>query len=49
MKSFTVHNIDDNLVNKITEKAHSQGMSINKTIKMLLQEAVGLIPPKKKS
>lgn len=46
MKSITVHNMDDNLVQKISEKARQKGLSLNKTIKNLLQEALGLQPKK---
>ncbi len=42
MKSMTIHGLDDALDNLIREKAKIQGMSLNKTIKYLLEESLGL-------
>jgi len=47
MKSITVHGMDKQLDQKIREKADEQGTSLNKTIKGLLQKALGIIPQKK--
>ena len=44
MKSITIHNLDDPLDTLIREKAKSQGLSLNKTIKKLLAESLGLHP-----
>jgi len=42
MKSITIHGLDDPLDARIREKACQQGMSLNKTIKKLLAESLGL-------
>ena len=42
MKSITIHNLDDELDKEIREKAKNQGTSLNKTIKRLLEKALGL-------
>ena len=41
MKSITIHNLDETLENLIKERAKKQGKSLNKTIKALLNEALG--------
>lgn len=46
MKSITIHNLDDPLNALIREKAKSDGLSLNNTIKKLLAEALGLAPKK---
>ena len=40
MKSISIHGLDDTLDIMIKEKARKQGLSINKTIKKLLEEAL---------
>lgn len=45
MKSITIHGLDDELDKEIREKAKTQGMSLNKTIKKLLKKALGLRSP----
>ena len=42
MKSITIHNLDDPLDTLIREKAKTEGLSLNRTIKKLLAEALGL-------
>lgn len=42
MKSITIHGLDDPLNSLIREKARKQGLSLNKTIKKLLAETLGL-------
>ena len=44
MKSITIHNIDDPLTELIKSKAKSEGLSVNKTVKKLLEEALGVKP-----
>jgi plasmid stability protein len=44
VKSITIHNLDDSLEAMIEEKAREQGLSLNKTVKMLLSRALGLEP-----
>ncbi len=44
MKSISIHGLDDTLDGMIKEKALKQGLSINKTIKKLLEEALGIRP-----
>jgi hypothetical protein len=48
MKSITIHGLDDVLDKRIREKAKSQGLSLNKTIKKLLEKSLGLNQKKKK-
>ena len=42
MKSITIHNLEDSLDSLIREKAKKQGLSLNKTIQLLLKKALGL-------
>ncbi len=42
MKSITIHNLDDELDARIREKAAREGLSLNKTLKKLLCEALGI-------
>lgn len=50
MKSMTIHNIDGELVKLIENKAQAEGLSINKTIKKLLETALGVkLTPEKKN
>ena len=42
MKSITIHGLDDRLSHKISEAAKREGQSLNKTIKSLLEQALGL-------
>lgn len=41
MKSITIHGLDDYLDQKIKEKAENEGISINKAIKKVLEDAFG--------
>ena len=41
MKSITIHNLDDSLDSLIREKARKSGLSLNKTIQLLLRKALG--------
>ena len=43
MKSITIHGLEDELDKGIRSKAEKEGRSLNKTIKQLLKEALGLI------
>ena len=43
MKSITIHGLDEGLEAMIEEKARQEGLSLNKTVKMLLREALGLV------
>lgn len=42
MKSMTIHNIDDNLMEVLSSLARRNGKSINATIKQLLADTLGL-------
>jgi len=42
MKSITIHGLDGPLDTLIREKARKQQLSLNKTIKLLLEESLGL-------
>ena len=44
MKSITIHGLDDPLDGLIREKAKSEGISLNKTIKKMLEESLGVKP-----
>ncbi len=44
MKSITIHNLDDQLEKKLTEKAKHEHLSLNKTIQTLLRSSLGLDP-----
>ena len=42
MKSITIHGLDGKLYEQIKEKAKRQGLSLNKTIKNLLEKSLGI-------
>jgi len=42
MKSITIHALDDDTAELIRKKAEEEGISLNKTIKRLLRQALGL-------
>ena len=42
MKSITIHALDDDTAELIKKKAEEEGISLNKTIKRLLRQALGL-------
>lgn len=42
MKSITIHGLDDPLDKLIREKARLYGLSLNKTIKKLLRDSLGI-------
>jgi hypothetical protein len=44
MKSITIHGVDGPLAELIKAKAQLEGLSINKTIKKVLEEAFGIKP-----
>ena len=44
MKSITIHGVDKQLTDLIKSKAESEGLSINKTIKKLLETSLGVKP-----
>ena len=44
MKSITIHGIDDPLAELLKSKAQTEGLSINKTVKKLLEESLGVKP-----
>ena len=44
MKSVTIHGIDDPLAELLKSKAQTEGLSINKTVKKLLEESLGVKP-----
>ena len=47
MKSISIHGLDDKLDKRIKQKANKEGLSLNKTIKKLLEEALGINKKKK--
>lgn len=44
MTSLSIHGLDQRLALKIKEKATTSGMSINRTVKSLLEQALGIRP-----
>ena len=42
MKSITVHGLEDKIYKKIRDLARKRGMSLNRTIKKLLEKALGI-------
>ena len=42
MKSISVHGIDEEMEKKIGERANSEGKSVNKIVKELIANALGL-------
>lgn len=42
MKSITIHGIDDFLAERIKAKAESEGTSVNRTVKKLLEISLGI-------
>ena len=44
MSSFTVHDLDPLVARLLKERAKTQGASINRTIKRILEEALGVRP-----
>ncbi len=41
MKSITIHGLDEKISDKISDIAREKGLSLNKTIKLLLSKALG--------
>ncbi len=46
MKSITIHGLDGPLWSMLKAKSEFEGMSLNKTIKMLLENSLGIKPIK---
>lgn len=44
MKSITIHGLDDITSQQLQKAAAKMGLSLNKTIKKILQEALGIKP-----
>ena len=44
MKSITVHGIDDQMDALLRDRAGNEGLSLNKTIKKLLAQSLGIKP-----
>lgn len=42
MKSITIHGLDEKTSEKLSDLAIEKGLSLNKTIKLLLSKALGL-------
>jgi hypothetical protein len=49
MKSITIHGIDDFLAQRIKGKAEAEGLSVNKTVKKLLEISLGIKSKPEKS
>ena len=48
MKSITIHNLDDRASKKLNELSRKHGLSLNKTIKKILYESLGIYSDKSK-
>lgn len=48
MKSITIHDLDDTLARLVQEKADQDETSLNKVIKRLLQQSLGISKQQKK-
>ena len=46
MKSITIHNLDDRVSKKLSELSSAEGLSLNKTIKKILDTSLGLFSGK---
>lgn len=44
MKSITIHGIDPLLSQAVKAKAEAEGLSVNKTVKQILETALGIQP-----
>jgi hypothetical protein len=42
MKSVTIHGLDDPVFKLLKAKAHDEGESLNKTVKKLLEQSLGV-------
>lgn len=49
MKSITIHGIDEDLEKLIKYRARLEGLSVNKSLKKILEEALGVKPGGKDS
>jgi hypothetical protein len=47
MKAITIHGLDEPLASMLRARARAEGLSLNRTIKMLLEKALGIRPPDK--
>jgi plasmid stability protein len=45
MKSITIHQLDDTMTRMVEARAKSAGQSLNKTVKALLEQSLGMRPP----
>ena len=44
MKSITIHGVDDQLAARLKQVAQAGGASVNRTVKRLLEERLGMKP-----
>jgi plasmid stability protein len=44
MKSITIHQLDDTVSRMVEARAKSAGQSLNKTVKALLEQSLGMRP-----
>jgi hypothetical protein len=44
MKSITIHGIEEPLAELLQSKARNEGLSMNKTVKKILEESLGVKP-----
>lgn len=45
MKSITIHGLDDHTARLLKDRADRDGLSLNRTIKAILRQALGVQPP----
>ncbi len=49
MKSITIHGVDNPVYELLKSRAREEGLSMNKTIKKLLEESLGVKPKDKQT
>ncbi len=49
MKSITIHQLEEDLARELEKQADAQDLSLNRTIKKLLRQALGIDKEKKNS
>ena len=48
MSSLTIHDLDEQVARLIAQRARAEGQSLNRTVKNLLEEALGVRPAAQK-
>lgn len=48
MRSITIHDLDPSIAALVKQRARDEGLSLNRTLKLLLEEALGVRPAAQK-